>query len=635
MKPPAKPLLIYDGDCSFCRAWIARWRRVIGERIDYAPYQEAAPYLPDLPRERLAHAVHLVEPDGRRSQAAEAVFRSLAYAPGHGWPLWLYRFVPGVAPVSEACYRWIARHRPLCDRLTATIWGPHLVPPGERLTAWIFLRALGIVFLVAFVSLWVQFMGLAGGEGILPAHDFLTSIRAHDGPVRYWFVPTLAWVNSSDAALHSLCAAGASLSLLLALGVAPMASLLACWALYLSLATVGQEFFWFQWDGLLLETAFLALFLAPLRWRSRPGSDPPPSRLALWALRALLFRLMFSSAVVKLASGDPTWRQLTALEFHYETQCLPPWTAWYAHHLPAWFQRVSAGTMFAVEGLVPFLVLAPRRIRFAAAAAMAGLQIVIGLTGNYGFFNLLSCALCVLLLDDGAWPWRWRAAREAATAARLAGGLPPAGDTERSGRWPAWLLRPALVVLLLLSLVPMLDALRWPTDWLGPGPTLFRLVSPLRTVNRYGLFSVMTTRRPEIVVEGSRDGLAWREYAFRWKAGDVRRRPAFVAPHMPRLDWQMWFAALGDYRGAPWFLAFCQRLLEASPPVVALLAHNPFPDAPPRYLRALVYDYHFTDAATRRATGAWWRREPRGLYCPVLILEDGRLRAASPGEAER
>jgi predicted DCC family thiol-disulfide oxidoreductase YuxK len=632
---PEKPLLIYDGECSFCRAWIARWRRVIGDRIDYAPYQDAAARVPTIPRERFAHAVHLIEPDGRHSQGAEAVFRSLAQAPGHGWPLGLYRSLPGFAAASEWCYRIVARHRPAFDRLTARIWGPHLVPPGETLTAWIFQRVLGVTYLIAFISLWTQIEGLVGSHGIVPAQGALESIRANYGPIRYWFLPTLAWIDASDGALRALCAAGSLLSLLLVAGIAPIASLAGCWALYLSLATVGQVFLWFQWDGLLLETGFLALFLAPWRWWSRPGSDPPPSRLALAMLRWLLFRLMFSSAVVKLASGDASWHDLTALQYHYQTQCLPTWIAWYAHQLPPWFQRLSAGTMFVVEGLVPFLIVAPRRIRFAAGAAMVGLQALIVLTGNYGFFNLLAVALCLLLLDDGVWPWRWRAAREARMAAALAGDLPSGGgggaDAARPGRWPAGVLRPVLAALLVLSLVPVIEAARAPTGWLGPVPTVFRFVSPFRTVNRYGLFSIMTTQRREIVLEGSDDGAHWREYAFRWKPGDVGRRPAFVAPHMPRLDWQMWFAALSNYQNEPWFLALCGRVLEGSPSVLGLLAGNPFPTAPPHYLRAVVYEYRFTDAAGRRATGAWWRRERMGLYCPVLVLEDGRLRPVTLG----
>jgi len=259
---------------------------------------------------------------------------------------------------------------------------------------------------------------------------------------------------------------------------------------------------------------------------------------------------------------------------------------------------------------------------------------LIAVTGNYGFFNLLAIALCLLLLDDGVWPWRWRQARAARRAVALAGGLPGPDATPEAapprGGWPAWLLKPALVVVIVMSLVPLVEALKLPSAWLGPVPAAFRAASPFRTVNRYGLFAVMTTRRDEIVLEGSDDGTHWSEYAFRWKPGEVTRRPGFMAPHMPRLDWQMWFAALNDFRREPWFLAFCERLLQGSLPVIGLLAHDPFPGRPPRYLRALVYDYRFTDAATRRATGAWWERRLEGLYCPVLTLEGGRLRAAAP-----
>jgi hypothetical protein len=196
-------------------------------------------------------------------------------------------------------------------------------------------------------------------------------------------------------------------------------------------------------------------------------------------------------------------------------------------------------------------------------------------------------------------------------------------------------VRPVAVVLVLLSVIPLFGALRWPVGWLEPLPTLKSLLGPFRVVNPYGLFAVMTTRRTEIVVEGSADGVEWLTYGFRWKPGDPAERPRFVAPHQPRLDWQMWFAALSSYQREPWFLWFCQRLLEGSRPVTALLEKNPFPDAPPRYLRATVYDYRFTRSAARRETGAWWAREPRGLYCPVLALEGGKLVAWPEGVGER
>jgi predicted DCC family thiol-disulfide oxidoreductase YuxK len=624
MTHPTRPVLLFDGACTFCRAWIPRWRHITGDRVEYVASQDAAGRFPAISPEALARAVHLVEPSGRVSQGAEAVFRSLASVPSRGWALALYRWLPGFAPVSEACYAWIARRRALAERVTRAVWGPHVVPPGERLTSWLFLRALGVVFLVAFVSLWSQVIGLIGREGVLPAAETLQAVRAAYGPARYWLVPTLAWAGAGDGALHAFCAAGTALSLLLAIGIAPAACLAGCWALYLSLVVVGRDFLSFQWDTLLLEAGLLAVFLAPLRLWSRPATDPPPSRLALWALRALVFRLFFSSAVVKLTSGDATWRDLSALTFHYQTQCLPPWTAWYAHHLPAGFQRLSVLGMFAIEGLVPFLILAPRRIRFAAAWMMLGLQATIALTGNYGFFNLLSIVLCLLLFDDGVWPWRRRHAGAMDPARHGADAPAPAGA------WPLGLLRPVVITLLLTSLVPLVGAFGQPMPWMAPLTGIYRLLAPLRSVNRYGLFSVMTTRRPEIVIETSDDGVTWREIAFRWKPGDVARRPAFVAPHQPRLDWQMWFAALGDWRNEPWFFAFCEKLLQGSRPVWAQLATRP-PPTPPRYVRALLYDYTFTDRATRRTTGAWWRRERLGLYCPVMTLVEGRLAPAPEG----
>jgi hypothetical protein len=332
---------------------------------------------------------------------------------------------------------------------------------------------------------------------------------------------------------------------------------------------------------------------------------------------------MFSSAAAKFGSGDSAWRDLTALTYHYETQCLPPWTAWYAHHLPLAFQRFSCAAMFGIEGVVPFFFVAPRRIRFAAAGVTIGFQLLIALTGNYGFFNWLTIALCVPLLDDGVW-----------RRPRPAGDARPSGPA-RAVRWPTRAVRPVAIALLLLGLVPLFDVLGWSRRLLGPLPAVARLTAPYSIVNRYGLFAVMTRTRPEIVLEGSDDGVAWREYAFRWKPGDVRRRPGFAAPYHPRLDWQMWFAALSDFRREPWFLELCRRLLTGSAPVLRLLDGNPFPRGPPRYLRAVVYNYRFTGATERRASGAWWTRQPLGLYCPVLTLVDGQMVGVQDGDLPR
>jgi hypothetical protein len=252
-----------------------------------------------------------------------------------------------------------------------------------------------------------------------------------------------------------------------------------------------------------------------------------------------------------------------------------------------------------------------------AAAAIAFLQSLILATGNYGFFNWLTLALCVLLLDDAVWPlWLRRRA-----GLVVVGGAAPQPGTPGGHR----VATAVAVGLGLLGAVPLLGAMRVPGTWLGPLPYAYELVQPFRTVNPYGLFAVMTTRRLEIEVEGGDDGVHWRPYAFRWKPGDPRRRPAFVPGHMPRLDWQMWFAALEPDRPAPWFLGFARRLLSGSRPVLGLLDGDPFPERPPRLLRASLYQYRFTDAAGRRATGAWWSREYVGEYLPPVELLGGRL----------
>ncbi len=273
------------------------------------------------------------------------------------------------------------------------------------------------------------------------------------------------------------------------------------------------------------------------------------------------------------------------------------------HQLPPWFQKFSCGFLFVVELGMPLLYFAPRRLRRFACAMTILLQVLIAATGNYAFFNLLTMALAVLLLDDEAFPARLRK-----RALEAAGG----------GNWPRPILVAAAIALLAASSVPFLNSIGLRGAVPGPLFAVYRAVAPLRSANGYGLFAVMTTERPEITIEGSDDGSTWRPYAFRWKPGDPLRRPSFVAPHQPRLDWQMWFAALGDYRANPWLLRFMARLLEGSPEVLGLLADNPFPDRPPRQVRAVVSDYRFTDAEERRRTGAWWKREPRGLYAPVL-----------------
>jgi hypothetical protein len=311
---------------------------------------------------------------------------------------------------------------------------------------------------------------------------------------------------------------------------------------------------------------------------------------------------------VKLASGDPTWAGLRALSHHFETQPLPLWTSWYAHHLPPVIHQAGVVITFAIEFLAPLGIFGPRRVRHCAAWAMIVLQVAILVTGNYAFFNWLTIALCLPLFEDRAWPKVIR--RRAPTA--------PVVSFRR--RWPARIVGVAMIPIILLTGAQLISAFSRKFEWPSPVVTIHSALAPLRSFNSYGLFAMMTTERPEIVVEGSNDGTLWHEYEFKWKPGDVKRRPALVAPHQPRLDWQMWFAALGDVRQNQWFVRFLFSLLRGSPEVLEQLDWNPFPSQPPRYVRAVLYDYRFTKPEDGGA--AWWAREGKRLYCPPISLED-------------
>jgi predicted DCC family thiol-disulfide oxidoreductase YuxK len=618
--PPSKPLLVFDGECHFCRLWVGRGQQITGDAVDYLPSQhpDIARRFPEIPPASYDRAVQLINVDGRVYSGADAVFRAVATNPLYGWPRAACQKIPALSEFTEGIYNFIANHRPAFSRLTRWLWGLHVECPDHTVTRWFFLRALGIIYLFAFFSLGMQVLGLVGHDGILPVDRFLPTVQQQLdtqglGGQRFHLLPTLCWFNASDTFLRLQCLAGGIFALLLILDIAPALCLALLWLLYLSLSVAGQEFLGFQWDNLLLETGFLAIFFAPRQWLPGVTGTAPPSRLMLWLLRFLLFKLMFSSGCVKLLSQDPNWRQLTALCYHYQTQPLPTWLGWYAAQLPVWFQKLSCGTMFAIELGAPFLILGPRRIRFLGAGAIALLQVLILLTGNYTFFNYLTLALCLLLLDDFVF--------QNLLMENIVGYLiPNPRGLKGPSDWPRFVLIPLAIVILTVSAFQIISLSSLRSTWLSPAVWLDSEIAPLRTVNRYGLFAVMTTTRNEIVVEGSNDGTHWLPYEFKYKPGDTNRAPGFVAPFQPRLDWQMWFAALGDYQQNPWFESFCERLLQGSPPVLALLRHNPFPEHPPKFVRAELYEYRFSTPSERRATGAWWHRELAGEYLPAAQL---------------
>jgi predicted DCC family thiol-disulfide oxidoreductase YuxK len=591
--PDPKPLLVYDGNCGFCKIWIDYWKQLTGDRVQYAPSQEVSDRYPQISGRAFAESVQLVRTDGSVVSGARAVFETL----GREKTYESSRLVSGV---SEWAYRLVAGHREFFYRATKYTFGTRIEPARFAITQWIFLRALAVIYGIAFLSLAMQITGLIGEHGILPLQDYLEQVAKALGGSRFYAMPTVFWWGANDHVLEAVCWAGVALSVALLLGRLQRLVLILLFLLYLSLSTSGQDFLSFQWDALLLEAGFLAIFLGR-------------ASIVAWLFRLLVFRLNFLSGSIKLLSHDPAWKNLSALDYHFHTQPLPNFISWYADKLPRAFLRGATLATLVIEIAAPFLMFAPRRIRMVGAWCLIGLQILILGTGNYGFFNYLTIALCLFLFDDQALR-RWVPARMRAPVRRR-----KLNTIQRAllGAFAAW--------------IAVLGFSRMVETFTGASPeplrTIARVTAPFQIVNSYGLFAVMTTQRPEIIVEGSADGENWQPYEFKFKPGDRNRRPRWAAPYQPRLDWQMWFAALSNYRQNLWFVGFALRLLQDSPAVVALMEKNPFSDHPPRYIRALVYEYTFTDAETRRKTGAWWRREPLGTYLPAVGLKaDAALR---------
>ncbi len=522
----------------------------------------------------------------------------------------------------------------------------------------LYLRLLGAIFLVAFYALHEQALLLWGQDGLLPAGAWMGAVddAVQRGAVESWQFPTLFWLETSDAALLWAARAGMAVSVCLMLLVSPLVCLLILGTLYLSFVTVGQLFLSFQWDNLLLEACFFSLFLAPLRLRG--SRAPPPHALAVLLMLWLVLRLHVESGIAKWVGGDPTWRDMTAMATYYETAPLPTWIGWWAHQLPDAFHRASSIGTYVVECLLPLLMFRPRVLRPFVFAAFAGLQVFIVLTANYGFFNYLSLALCLFVLDDG------HLRRVAALLPWRPAGHPSRASLPRRRRLASHaVLGIATAVLVPVSCIPFLpwlaraeivatsetlsgavrSAQRVAGEWPASAP-LRDVLSATRVINAYHLFASMTIVRDELVLEGSDDGEQWSAYEFHYKPGDVSRAPPFVAPFQPRVDFQLWFLLLGrDDSLAPFRVWLGQllsnpdralyvqrlvsRVLQSADVVAPLFAHDPFDGRSPRQLRLAVYRYRFTDRAERDASGAWWHRELAGRS-PELSVEP------SPGAAD-
>jgi hypothetical protein len=509
----------------------------------------------------------------------------------------------------------------------------HLLP------RWIFLRALGLIYFSAFYSLLFQIRGLIGSEGILPAHQYLQAVaRSFPGPLRLWFAPSLFWISSSNHALMLVTIIGLICSLLVVANIWPRLTLFICFLCFLSFVTASGDFSNYQSDGMLLEAGFISLFLAPRGIWPGLGADSAPSRASQFLILWEWFRIYFESGLVKLLSGDPEWQHFTAMDEYYQNGPLPTWIGWYMQHLPHWFHAFTVGATLFMELVLVFMLFLPRRFRIVCFFIVTLWQLIVIATANYTFLNYLVLAEGFLLLDDQFLTRFFRSRRVPHPERREGWGINPTDTAQESEAIPPRnpFTRHASAIRLAISAVfltwifyvttAQLIRMLWRTAPLPAAP--ITALEPFRIANQYGLFAVMTRGRYEIEFQGSNDGQNWTAYPFRYKPQALDDPPRIYAPYQPRFDWNLWFASLGDWRQNSIVPLTEERLLTASPSVLALFAGNPFSQSPPKYVRAVLWQYWFTSMPEKRASGLWWKRKLLGLYAPVLTMKpDGTFDA--------
>jgi hypothetical protein len=525
-------------------------------------------------------------------------------------------------------------------------------PRGRLVPRWIFLRALALIYFSAFYSLLFQIKGLIGPEGILPAEQYLAAVAQQLGLARFWYAPSLFWISASSAMLMAVTWIGLLAAIAAFFNLWPRLSFFICFLCFLSFVGASQVFSGYQSDGMLLEAGFLALFFAPPGLKPGWAENHPPMRASWFLLQWEWFRIYFESGMVKLASGDPQWRNFTAMDEYYQNGPLPTWIGWYVEHLPHWFHALTVAGTLALELGIVFMLFFPRRVRLICFFIVTPWEIGVILTANYTFLNYLVLALGFLLLDDKFLlrfvPARFRPSEPevapeprlepgddqpitlfAASNAGAAAEETPARETE--SQRPAMQSRPAFYWR-----ITRLSVTAFLLTWIAYDTTVemiaipFRHVhlpvqpivalEPFRIANQYGLFAVMTRGRYEIEFQGSNDGVNWIAYQFRNKPQALDEAPRIYAPYQPRFDWNLWFASLGDWRENEIVPLTEERLLLGDNDVLALFRGNPFPQLPPRYVRAVLWQYWFTSLDEKRSTGDWWRRELLGLYAPELTM---------------
>ena len=609
-----KPLLVYDETFRPAEAWVADLAYLTGDAVRYCPQNELHDKFPEatweVPAEDRKSVVHYLDEHGTLFRGAAAIFEVLSLAPRRGWLTRLYYRVPPFADACDNLFEAISIRRKGFSALYGMLWGHREDPITHHYTHWFFLRMFAFVILIAFASLWYQIDGLAGDNGIAPAAAMLamTAEAYPDDHTRA--IPTLMWLFPFESMLTILCAAGVLCAVLALAGFLMPLAFLGAGICYLSLINVCGPFLRFQWDILLIEMCVLAVFFSAWRFRAGPNARIAPSVAIRFLLRWLLFRICFSSGIVKL--GDTTWTDLRAFDFHFWTQPLPHLGSWYAHQMPDWAQPWAIAGLFFVYLVVPFFFFAPRRLRSIAGQLTIALQLAIIATGNHGFFNLLILTLCISLFDD------LQLTKFLSNRARTSV-MPPTIRVK-----PIFLRHVVTLAVFAVIFPASLYLLILTSGWQPLVPERARnAVSFLyenRVVSTYGLYATMSTQRPEIIIEGTRDGVKWEPYVFRWKPGPLDRAPRWAQPHMPRLDWQLAYAALGTEAGNPWFTSFLVRLLENEPSVTRLLDENPFEDEPPIRVRAQLYTYAFVEPDEHETTGNYWVRSPAGIYSPEMEL---------------
>lgn len=481
------------------------------------------------------------------------------------------------------------------------------------LTRYMILRLLGFIYAVAFLVAINQLVPLIGDHGLLPINNYLPLVRQALGSNTAAFLqlPSIFWFWHSDAALLTVAWLGLVLSCIVIAGYANGITLAILWILYMSIIHVGQEWYGYGWEIQLTETGFLAIFLCPIiDWRPFPRYAAPFPIIVLF--RWLIFRIMLGAGLIKFR-GDEVWRNGTALYYHFQTQPIPGPLSRSFHFLPHSLLKFGVWFNWLAELAAPFFVFWPRYARQIAGIIIILFQINIILSGNLSFLNWLTIIPALACFDDGFWAkiLPKRLVKKAENAALKE-------ETSQPMSTAAWIVT---AVICLLSIQPMLNML-------SPGQIMNTSFDPLNLVNTYGAFGTIGRERMNVIFEGTTDihpdeQTKWIPYVYKGLPVYLDKKPPQVAPYQLRLDWQMWFAAMASPSDYPWTLNLAYKLLHNDPKAVGLFANNPFPNRPPRYIRAMLYRYTF--AKPGNAHGRFWNRQRISLWIPVLSADDPRL----------